>query len=239
MKARRTWMTAAAVSLGLAVAAWAEGPGGACGGPGGPGFGMRGERGPMFRGPGENEEVMAARRECRDAARRVRMASSDEEREAAMGELREKVRAEVELVDRLQEERVEAMAKIAERRVAELRAQLAEMRAHQEEFIEQEVERMANGRGRPGPEGERGPGMRPPEGEGPCGGEWMGEPPPPPPEDGEWSGRRDGFPHRGPMGRGGPGMKPGRRCGGGEDAGPQGEPPEAPENEGEPPPPEE
>jgi len=201
MKARRTWMTAAAVSLGLAAAAWAEGPGGTCG-MGGPGFGMHREHGWMVRGPGENEEVRAARLDCREAAHKVRKAASEEEREAAMDELRKKVRAEVELVDRLQEERVEAMAKIAERRVAELRARLAEMREHQEEFIEQEVERMANGRGG------RGPGMRPTEGEEPNG-EWMGEPPPPPPE-GEWSGRRGGFPPRGAMGRGGPGMRPER-----------------------------
>ncbi len=205
MKVKRTWVTAAAVSLGLAAAAWAEGPDGMCG-MGGPGFGMHREHGRMFRGPGENEEVMAARRDCREAAHKVRKAASEEEREAAMDELREKVRAEVELVDRLQEERVEAMAKIAERRVAELRARLAEMREHQEEFIEQEVERMANGRGGRSPEGMRAPGMRPSVGDEPNG-EWMGAPPPPPPE-GEWSARHGGFPSRRAMGRCGPGMKP-------------------------------
>lgn len=218
MKAKNVWMTVAAVSLSLAAAAWAGDPEGREG----PGFGMRGERGgPMFRGPGEHVEVMAARRECREAARQVRKAATEEERETAMALLREKVKAEVELVDRLQEERLDAIEKAAAQRMAALRAQLAEMRAHQAEFIEQEVKRLSmDRRGGHGPEGE------PPEmGEAPEG--WM-PPPPPPEEEGEGCSRRHGgFRHPGKEGRRGPWMGgPGRRGDKGCGEGPRGEPPE-------------
>jgi hypothetical protein len=175
----------------------------------------------MFRGPGEDAGVMAARRECREAARRVRLASTEEERAKCMEELREKVKAEVELVDRLQEERLDAIEKAAAQRMAALRAQLAEMRAHQAEFIEHEVERMANGR-----RGEHGPEAGPPEGNG-----MMDEGRMPPPRDGKkWGGpRRGGFRHPGAMGCRGPGMEPGMgpdgRFGGGCGEEPGGEPP--------------
>lgn len=207
MRANRMWTTVAAVSLVWAAAAWAGGPEGR----GGPGCGMRGERGeghgPMFRGPGENEEVMAARRECREAARRVRTAATEEERAAGMEELRAKVKAEVELVDRLQEERLDAIEKAAAQRMAALRAQLAEMREHQGEFIEHEVERLAaGGRGGHGPAG------APPKMDGDAEG-WMPPPPPPEEECGEWSGRHGGFRHPGMKGRRGPGMGPGRHGG--------------------------
>lgn len=236
MNAKTAWMAMAAVTLGLAVAAWGEGPGGGkCGpkGPGGFGGGMRGpgcEMGPgggHFRGPGESAEVMAARRESRELARRVRMAQSDEEREELMGQLKEKVRAETELVDSLQEKRLDAIEKAATQRIANLRAQLADMREHREEFVEHEVERLVKGRHGDGFK----PGMPPPEecGEGEGG-------MPKPPFEGFKKGHRPGRRPGGPKGHWG---RPGPRPEGPEgvpEEGPDGLPEEPPEDapEGEP-----
>ena len=159
---KRTWMTAAAVSLGLAVVSWAEGPG-TCGGP-------REGRGPKFGdfpAPHARPEMMEARRETHELARKVRHAEG-EERERLMAELREKVLAETELVDRLQEERLDAIEAAAKERMTALRAHLADMREHRDEFVEQEVERLVAG--------SRGRAMPPPEGGRECGGPeggWM------------------------------------------------------------------
>ena len=223
---KRTWMTAAAVSLGLAVVSWAEGPG-TCGGP-------RDGRRPKFGdfpAPHARPEMTEARRETHELARKVRHAEG-EERERLMAELREKVRAETEMVDRLQEERLDAIEAAAKERMAALRAHLAEMREHRDEFVEQEVQRLVAG--------PRGRAMPPPEGERECGGPEGGWMPPPPEGEGAWMGeggmppppRMGGRgPGRGAWHRGGPGGKPGcpgmrPECRGGEKA-----PEEAPEGE--------
>ena len=150
-------------------------------------------------------------------------------------------------MDALQEKRLDAIAEAAQKRIEALRAQLADMREHREEFVEEEVERLVKGpRGGKGPhggEGMRGEGMR--GGKGPRGdkgphgrmpapreeGEAVeGGMPPPPPMEGQgfWRGhrppRRDG---RGP----GPCMKRGGPGGEGPEDAPEGAPevpPEAP-----------
>lgn len=209
---KTTWMMAAAVSLGLAVASWAEGPG-PCGGP------RRGceAKGGGFPAPHARPEMREARRETHELARKVRHAEG-EERDRLMAELREKVRAETEMVDRLQEERLDAIEAAAKERMAALRAHLAEMREHRDEFVEQEVERLVAG--------PRARSMPPPEGGRGCGGPegaWM--PPPPPPEgEGAWMGE-GGMPPPPRMGGHGPGKKGWRRGGrGGKPGCPEGRP---------------
>lgn len=178
MNAKMTVAGAAVAALCLAATAWAHGPEGGRGPGCSPREGreMRGgpERGGrMFFAPGEDEGVMAARRECRELARKARESESDEEREALKEQLREKVRAETERIDKLQEKRLDAIAEAAQKRIEALRAQLAEMKEHREEFVEEEVERLMKG---------------PRKGEGPCG----GMPPPPMEGEGPGEGMEDG-----------------------------------------------
>lgn len=217
MNTVKTMVAAALAALGLAAAAWAQCPDGgkmAGGPPRGGGFHRGGEEcgGRMEFAPAGNPEIMAARRECRELARKARAAESDEERAALKEQLREKVRAETELVDQLHEKRLAAIAEATQKRIEVLRAQLAEMREHREEFVEEEVERLMKG-----PRG----GMLP------CGGEGFdGEtPPPPPPRDGMGFGRGHRPPPRG--GRGpGMGMKRWGFRGKGPDGAPDEMPPE-------------
>lgn len=215
MNTGKTMAAAALAALGLVAAAWAQYPDGGRmegGPPRGAGFRRGGEErgGRMEFAPAGNPEIMAVRRECRELARKARAAESDEERAALKERLREKVRAETELVDQLHEKRLAAIAEAAQKRIEALRAQLAEMREHREEFVEEEVERLL--------EGPRG-GMPPRGGEG-----FEGDMPPPP-EDGMGFGRGRRPPPRG--GRGpGTGMAWRGGCGEGPDGGPDKRPPE-------------
>lgn len=230
MNTKNTMAVAVAAALGLAAAAWAGCPEGGrmagglpCGGGfgrgGGPGCGMEKHGEHMAFAPAENPEIMAARKECRELARKARAAESDEERAALKEQLREKVRAETELVDQLQEKRLDAIAEAAQKRIDALRAQLEEMREHREEFVEEEVERLIQGpRGGKGPHGHRPP-PPPPEGDEFGEGEM-----PPPPRDGMHFGHGHRPPFRGWRGPG-KGMKHGAPCG----EGPEGSPAEMPE----------
>lgn len=228
MNTKKTMAAAAIAALGLVVAAWAECPDGgkmAGGPPCGGGFGRGGGEHPgrMAFAPAENKEIMAARRECHELARKARAAESDEERAALREQLREKVRTETELVDQLHEKRLDAIAESAQKRIEALRAQLADMREHREEFVEEEVERLMKGpRGGEGPHGHRPP---PPPSE--C--EEFGDGMPPPPHDGMHFGH--GHRPRPPF-HGGhrPGMKPGPPCGAPPDATPEEMPEDMPED---------
>lgn len=162
-------------------------------------------RGPAFRPPHENREAMDAHKATRRLARQAREAQG-EERERLVAELREQVRLETQMIDRLQEERLDAIEKAAQERFKALRAELAAMRENQDAFIDEQVERYLQGpaacRGKfappedapdgfePPPEGEDGPafdGHRPPpphhprHGHGPRGPRFGSPCPPPPP----------------------------------------------------------